>query len=75
MEIGTGEIRWEEDRRRQYWEKQLESGSGWHLWDKLETQGNGISQEPMRVILTKTHSNRGYGVRRGASPVTRQDFQ
>lgn len=37
MEIRIGGTRWGEDGRREYQEKQLESGVGEHLRDKVET--------------------------------------
>jgi hypothetical protein len=48
-------------RRRQE-ERALEEATGLkeHLWNKLETQGNGNSQESMRVTLAKTPNNGAY---------------
>lgn len=48
-----------EGGRREYRERQLESGR--HLWDKLETSSNGNSGESVRLTLAKTPSRGGYG--------------
>lgn len=32
-----------------------------YLWDELETENNGKSQESMRVTIMKMQSNGGYG--------------
>ena len=48
-----------EDRVREYWKRQLEWGD--HLWNKLETKGNGNSQESLRMTKAKNPSNKAYG--------------
>jgi hypothetical protein len=44
-----------ESIRRNNWD-----GVG-HLWDELETKGNGNSQESIKVTLAKNLSSVGYG--------------
>jgi hypothetical protein len=56
----TGEIRREDRGRNNEWG---------HLWDELETDSNGNSQESMRVTLARTPG------KNQSSPVTKQDFQ
>lgn len=38
------------------------TGAQGHFWDDLETQGNGTSQESLKVTLDKILSNGVYGV-------------
>ena len=44
-----------EGSKKDHWNEEV------HLWDELETQGNGNSQELTSVTLAKTHSSGGYG--------------
>ena len=55
---GIRKIRCGEDRGREYLETTEIRGQD--FWHKLETYGNGNSQESMRVNLAKTPSNGGY---------------
>lgn len=55
--MGIEEIRYREDRGKEYWET-TEKGRG--LWNELDTQGKRKSQEQMRVTLAKTLTDWAY---------------
>jgi hypothetical protein len=55
----TEEVKYGEDGGRENWNW---GGVGIHLWDELEIEDNGNSQESMRVTLAKTSNKRSENI-------------